>query len=152
MKLFHTRPAANQGIKVPLTAPDGSSTEYFLQILGVDSDVFRQKKADTNRNALLQEALAKGAEANGSNAEAVKAITDAFYQDQKLALLACLVVGWNFTEDDGAPMPCTEEKVKAFFKDAPQIADKVDQLAANRALFLAECSKVSLIGQPVNLP
>lgn len=153
MRIFHTRPAANQGIKVPLSTPDGKPTEYFLTVLGVDSDTFRVRKAEANRNGLLQEALAAGADAVGSSADAIRQVTEAFHRDQKLGLLACLIVGWNFMEDDGTtPKPCTEEKVKSFLIDAPQIADMVDRLAANRALFLAESSKASSSGLGVNLP
>ena len=49
---FHTRAAANEGIKLPLTLPDGTATEEWLQIRSIDSDAFRAAEAASNRRLL----------------------------------------------------------------------------------------------------
>lgn len=151
MKKFHTRQVANRGVRLDLVAPDGKATEYWLDVVGIDSDIFRNAQREVNKTALLHEIIAKAAaDGKGTPAE-VQALTEAFHENQKLTLLAHLVTGWNFTEDDGSPTLCNVETVKAFFTEAPQIADMVDRIAASRAYFLAYGSKVSTNGASENL-
>lgn len=126
MEAFFTREKANEGIEVPLYLPDGTKTEHWLRIRGVDSDHFRlaeaESKRDAMRVAMIEDPL-----------ERAKAIADA-----KLNLIAALVISWSFEKE------CTLENVKEFFRQAPQIADAVDQVASKRALFFAKRSSSSL--------
>lgn len=148
MKRFHTRAAANEGVQVPLTGPDGEPTEYWLRLIGLDSDAFRRKRIEVNRDSLLK-ASVKGAK----NAEELLDLGDAFHAKQKLRLLACLITDWNFTDEaePPQPLPCTEENIIAFLTEAPQIADMIDRLAADRAFFLHAHSKPSSSGQAESL-
>lgn len=126
MEAFFTRERANEGIEIPLYLPDGTRTEHWLRIRGVDSDHFRlaeaESKRDAMRVAMIEDPL-----------ERAKAIADA-----KLNLIAALVISWSFEKE------CTLENVKEFFRQAPQIADAVDQVASKRALFFAKRSSSSL--------
>lgn len=126
MEAFFTRERANEGIEIPLYLPDGTKTEHWLRIRGVDSDHFRlaeaESKRDAMRVAMIEDPL-----------ERAKAIADA-----KLNLIATLVISWSFEKE------CTLENVKEFFRQAPQIADAVDQVASKRALFFAKGSSSSL--------
>lgn len=126
MEAFFTRERANEGIEIPLYLPDGTKTEHWLRIRGVDSDHFRlaeaESKRDAMRVAMIEDPL-----------ERAKAIADA-----KLNLIAALVISWSFEKE------CTLENVKEFFRQAPQIADAVDQVASKRALFFAKRSSSSL--------
>lgn len=126
MEAFFTRERANDGIEVPLYLPDGTKTEHWLRIRGVDSDHFRlaeaESKRDAMRVAMIEDPL-----------ERAKAIADA-----KLNLIAALVISWSFEKE------CTLENIKEFFRQAPQIADAVDQVASKRALFFAKRSSSSL--------
>lgn len=126
MEAFYTRERANEGIKIPLYLPDGTKTEHWLRIRGIDSDHFRlaeaESKRDAMRVAMIEDPL-----------ERAKAIADA-----KLSLIAELVISWSFEKE------CTHENVKEFFRQAPQIADAVDQVASKRALFFAKRSSSSL--------
>lgn len=126
MEAFFTRELANEGIEIPLYLPDGTKTEHWLRIRGVDSDHFRlaeaESKRDAMRVAMIEDPL-----------ERAKAIADA-----KLNLIAALVISWSFEKE------CTLENVKEFFRQAPQIADAVDQVASKRALFFAKRSSSSL--------
>lgn len=126
MEAFFTRERANEGIEIPLYLPDGTKTEHWLRIRGVDSDHFRLAEAEIKRDAMrvamIEDPL-----------ERAKAIADA-----KLNLIAALVISWSFEKE------CTLENVKEFFRQAPQIADAVDQVASKRALFFAKRSSSSL--------
>lgn len=119
MEAFFTRETANEGVTVPLYLPDGSKSEHWLCIRGVDSDAFRLAEADSRRDAF------RVAEIEAPDARN-QAIADA-----KLRLVAALVKSWSFGT------PCTLDAVIDFFRQAPQIADAVDQLASKRALFFA---------------
>lgn len=125
MEAFYTREKANAGVKVPLYTPDGAKSEHWLRIRGVDSDAFRDAEAESKRDTFRV--------ANIEDlAERAKAITDA-----KRGLIASLVISWSFEQE------CSIENVKAFFRQAPQIADAVDQVASKRALFFAPRSSSS---------
>ena len=148
MKRFHTRAAANEGVKVPLAGPDGEPTEFFIHLIGLDSDAFRKKRLEVNRESLLRASMA-----GAKTPDDALALGDAFHAQQKLKLLACLITGWNFTTEDGTnpqPLPCTEENIIAFLREAPQIADMIDRLAADRAFFTTAHSKASTSGQEEN--
>lgn len=116
MSAFLTRERANAGHKIPLHTPDGTLTDHWLVVRGVDSDEFtRTRNRHTRRVAEIAALPEEEREA---------AILDA-----TLDLHAALVGDWSFT------MPCTVENVKAFLREAPQIAAEVDRLASNRTFF-----------------
>lgn len=122
MDAFFTREKANNGVVVPLYLPDGTKSEHSLTIRGIDSDFFRQAEADARRKAMditqLEDTLEK-----------TKAI-----QEAKLQLIAALVIGWTFPEE------ATPLAVVNFLREAPQIANAVDQVASKRSLFFAQGS------------
>lgn len=120
MSDFYTRDKANEGIKLPLSKPDGTKTDHYVHILGRDSDAFREADAEAKRNALKIAQIDDETELKKSAEEA------------KLSLIAKLVIGWSFEEE------LTFENIKTFLKEAPQIADKIDQVAGMRALFFKE--------------
>jgi hypothetical protein len=41
MDAFYTRQKANEGIQLPLFLPDGTKTDHWIRIRGIDSDAFR---------------------------------------------------------------------------------------------------------------
>lgn len=120
MNEFFTRQKANEGIKLTLTLPNGEDTDHFLMIRGVDSDVFREAEAEAKRNAMQIAALEDKEQRKVAMA------------DEKLVLVAALIMDWSFDEE------CSLENVKHFLKEAPHIADQVDQIAARRTLFFRE--------------
>lgn len=125
MEAFFTREKANEGIEVPLYLPNGEKSNQWIRIRGVDSDHFRLAEADSRRQAMNIATI-------DDTLERAKAISDA-----KLALIAELVISWSFEQE------CTLENVKDFFRQAPQIADAVDQVASKRALFFGRGSSNS---------
>lgn len=126
MEAFFTRERANEGVEIPLYTPDGTKTQHWIRIRGVDSDVFREAEANSKRDAFRVASME-------DSLERAKAI-----QDAKLNLIAALVISWSFEKE------CTLENVKEFFRQAPQIADAVDQVASKRALFFAKRSSSSV--------
>ena len=125
MDAFFTREKANAGIEVPLYTAAGTKSEHSIQIRGVDSDLFRQAEAESKRDAMRIAGIE-------SQEERSKAIIEA-----KLKLLAALVISWTFEQE------CTQANVIEFFRNAPQIADAVDQVASKRSLFFAQESSNS---------
>lgn len=122
---FFTRQRANEGIKLPLSTPDGQETEHWLQIRGVDSDAYKLANADSKRRIF---ALAT---------ETAKPDLSKVQEHEINVLLSVLVIAWSFDE------PCTPENVQAFLKEAPQIAEQIDRISMRRALFFAESLKPS---------
>ncbi|ATS92234.1 hypothetical protein JTY56_gp28 [Xanthomonas phage Bosa] len=119
MNEFFTRGKANEGIQVPLWRPDGTKSEHWVRILGIDSDIFRQADAESRREAIKIAQL-------DSQAEKVEAIART-----KRRLIASLVTAWSF------PGECTTDAVEQFFIEAPQIMDAIDTAASKRSLFFA---------------
>ncbi|MCF6435209.1 hypothetical protein [Pseudoalteromonas sp. MMG022] len=120
MEDFFTREKANEGIKIPLTLPDGSVSDHYIVVRGIDSDAFRDAETLAKRNAMAFAAIEDEAE------------RAAAFADERLGLIAALVADWSFDE------PCELETVKKFLHQAPQICEQVDKVAAKRALFFAK--------------
>lgn len=122
--LFHTRARANEGVRLPLYAPDGSQTEHWLQVRHVWSDAFQ----DANDAAVAEVSEAVLA-AKGDKA----AINDAKRAAQ-YRLWAALVADWSFDAE------CTPEAVEAFLREAPQIGRVLDKFAADSKHFFGNGS------------
>lgn len=122
MDAFFTRGASNEGIQLPLYLPDGTKSEHWIRIRGVDSDAFRAADADARRDMFRVAAI----EDREERAREIAA--------SKRRLAASLVCDWSFDK------PCTLENVDAFFVEAPQIMDAVDTAASKRKLFFGQRS------------
>lgn len=116
MEAFHTRAKANEGVKLPLFTATGAVTSHWLRVLGIDSDTFRKAYAKQQRRAMELATMPEE--------ERETALTDA-----TIEMRAALVSDWSFD------MPCTFENISQFLREAPQIADKVDEFASRRAFF-----------------
>ena len=125
MEDFYTRPTANAGVKMPLITPTGERSEHWLQVLGVDSDAFREANAAAQRRAVDIAQISDDAERK------------AVLADEQRKLVAALVSGWSFDQ------PCTRDVVAELFRQAPQIQDAVDKIASQRAIFFAISSASS---------
>lgn len=114
---FFTRAKANEGIKLPLSLPDGSDTDHWIQIRGVDSDVFRAADSAARREALEMIDIVDKAE------------LERRVNDGALRLLGSLVIAWSF------PMECTIDNIVTFLREAPQIGEQINRIAARRSVF-----------------
>ncbi|MBG89599.1 MAG: hypothetical protein CMO80_22250 [Verrucomicrobiales bacterium] len=119
MQEFFTRQLANEGKELPLYLPSGEKSEHKIRVLGVDSDKFKSKEAESKKIAAELAAL-------DDNEERRVAI-----EDLQLKLIATLVIGWTFDQE------CTEENVVNFLREAPQIADAINRFAGNRKAFFS---------------
>lgn len=120
---FFTRQRANEGIKLPLSLPDGSDTDHWIRIRGIDSDAFKAAEAEQRRRVYA------------ASAEDDKAKLAAVLADIILENTCALVIEWSFTD-----RPCTPENIKNLLREAPQITDQIDRLASRRALFFTKGS------------
>lgn len=125
MNEFFTRNKANEGLQLPLYRPDGTKSDHWVRVLGVDSDVFRRADAESRRDAFRIAQIEDVTERSQAIA------------DSKRRLVAALVVAWSFDK------PCNVETVEEFFREAPQIMDAIDMAASKRALFFASRSSGS---------
>ena len=129
MKEFYTRQKANEGVKLPLYHPDGSVSDHWFIVRGVDSDEFRRAEAKAKRSAVELAQI----EDEQERAEQVR--------ETELKCIAALVAGWSFDQD------ATTDNVVNFLREAPQIADAVNRFAARRAEFFVKKSDSSATGQ-----
>jgi len=128
MQDFYTRGVANEGKKVPLYRPDGTKSDEYFIILGIDSDVFRSAETAGKRKMMEASSI----EDPDKRAERVDEI--------EREVVASLVQDWSFDEE------CTREKVAEFFKEAPQLQKMVNTLAAQRSYFFGKESNPSSTG------
>ena len=134
MESFFTRERANEGIELSLDLPDGTPTAHKIRIRGVDSDSFRVANAESKRR-LVDLAMSKE--------KATLDLTD--HENERFRLLASLVVSWTFET------PCNPENVVRLLREAPQLAEQIDRLAAKRTLFFRNGSPSSTPSLPQNL-
>ena len=53
MQEFFTRGIANEGVKLPLSYPDGTLSEHWITVRGIDSDEFRRVETQSKRKAVV---------------------------------------------------------------------------------------------------
>ena len=126
MEKFFTRQKAQEGKKVFLSLPDGSESEHWIIIRGVDSDAYAEALS-AERKVLVESALENG------DTE----VDPEVLKDSSNRVLASLVASWSFDEE------CTLDAVIAFLKEAPQIREKMDTLSTDRKYFFGEEGKSS---------
>ena len=51
-------------------------------------------------------------------------------------LLASLVIAWSFKDDDGKPYECNEKNIIHVLKQAPILANEIDEASARRRNFI----------------
>lgn len=120
MEDFFTREKANKGKKVELVKPDGTPSEHWLVVRGIDSDVFRETQIRLSREAI--EELSENSDQD---------IEQSITKDKRLELLASLVADWSFDKT------CNTQNVISFLKEAPQIEHQIDATVTRRAFFFA---------------
>ena len=129
--LFYTREAANAGVRVPLFRPDGTPTEHWLLVRGIDSDAWHAAQAASRQRMM----------AAASSPEKIKQLDP---EEERVVLVASLVAGWSVPEE------ATPDAVKKFLREAPQIIAEVDRIASNRARFFGGSSSSSTPTPPAS--
>lgn len=125
MSAFNVTTLSNDGVKVPLSLPDGTPTEEFLVVCGADSKEFKTHKMNADRRKL----------------QAVKDLKDnperlaELHEDINRELVATLVKSWSFEPE------CNVKNVCAFLESAPQVQTQVDKFAGDRSNFFTKPPK-----------
>lgn len=119
---FFTRAKANEGERMPLSLPDGTPTDEWLLIRGVDSDEFRLAM-DEFRRELLALAALKDEKDRADKTQAAQ-----------LKLNAALVSGWSLDAE------FSEAALLEFLRESPYIAAEVDRFASDRRRFFGKRS------------
>lgn len=130
---FYSRAKANEGEKLPLSLPDGTPTQEFIIVRGVDSDEFLAAEQKGNYNLLMQMQRERQQQEIDKDFKP----DQEFRKENKIALIASLVAGWSFD------MECTDENVRQLFREAPSLMAEVDRLAADRKRFFKNPSVIS---------
>lgn len=126
MEAFFTRQRANEGARLDLTLPDGTPTEDFIMIRGVDSDAYRDALQAMNKRVLE---LSKDPN--------VRDKARGVFADETDKLVGSLIISWSFED------PVNDETIAKLFKEAPQIRNSIDALATKRSLFFRKTSTPS---------
>ena len=135
MKQFYTRAKANAGKKMNLTMPDGSASEHWVRVYGMDSDVFRAAQADQNRKTLELSDQKDSGEISEDEAEKQ-------FEKSRILLLASAIIEWSFDST------CEEDAKIEFLTEAPQIANAINMFIGSRKAFFGKGSKASTTSQP----
>jgi hypothetical protein len=133
MEEFFTRQRANDGVKLPLYHPDGSASDHWLVVRGIDSDIFRETEAKAKRKAI------EVAQIKDEKERTLQ------IRESELVCIAALIAGWSFEKE------CTADNVIDFLREAPQIADQVNRFAARRSEFYVKKSDSSVLGSKQSL-
>lgn len=132
MEEFFTRDSANKGTRLNLVHPDGTPTEHWLHVIGVDSDTYQRELSAAKRKIIITESKAK------EDFEDVKAREEFLAKERKdceIQVIAALVIDWSFEQE------CNMENKMKFLLNAPQIAQEVDEVSADRKFFLPKKPK-----------
>jgi hypothetical protein len=133
---FKIRDAANEGVRIPLSTPDGKATEHWLLIRSVWCDDFQEARSE-----LIRQAIADGKTVSAAPEAEQKAIRTDLDRKRRANAAASLVAGWSF---DIEP---TEQNKADFLNDAPQILAWVERIAEEDKRFFGKESGSSLNGE-----
>lgn len=131
---FFTREKSNEGILVPLNLPDGTPTEHWIKIRGIDSDAFRKAEAESKRKMME---FARDLADKKLTPEQEREARQAFVDQSRLELIAALAFEWSF------PVELNKEMITKFLTEAPNQADILDRLAYDRVAFFKKKSMPS---------
>lgn len=142
MEEFYTKSKAETGIKLPLYRPDGTKSDHWLLIKGIDSITFQKEDFKARRqrsNIEIQaNAIKDPAEKENFLFEQI--------QEQEVGIIAALVADWSFDKgEDFDPeakpnFVFNKKNVREFLKNAPQIREQINQFSARRSLFFGNGS------------
>ena len=124
---FATAKLAEEGVKIPLTDVEGNKTKHWIKIKSTDSISFKKAQSKFRKKIV---AIHEQEEADDS--------LQSILETEKLSLdlLACLILGWSFKNDDGTPYKCTKANAIKLLKDAPVLAQEIDAASARRKNFI----------------
>lgn len=133
---FKIRDAANEGVRIQLSTPDGKPTEHWLMVRSAWSDEYQDARTEIIRQAIADGGLV--ATAPEDEAAKMRKVLD---RKRRAAAAAALIAGWSF---DIEP---TEQNKAEFLEEAPQILAWVERIASEDVRFFGKESGSSLSGE-----
>ena len=123
IKALETKPLHDAGAEMCVRDASGNETDFYIRLVGVDSDKWRTIKRKLERKAL--DASFNGDEANIDPAE----------------YIADATIDWRGLESDGKPVPFSRQAALDLYRNAPYICDQADRFIAKRANFTSSNSQ-----------
>lgn len=116
---FYTAPVAEKGRKVPLALPDGTSTEFYLMVMGGDAPAARKALTDAVR--------------------AIRAIPSELSEPERAAARDKAVLEQRCTLVIGGELPggFSKDAVRKLLINNPGLAANVERISTDPALFYA---------------
>lgn len=129
MDAFKIRSEANEGVRVPLSTPDGKSTDEWLQIRSVWSDSYQGARSE-----LIRQAIEDGKAVSEAPEETRNDVRSERDRRRRAAAASTLIAGWSFD------MEFSQEAVTDFLLEAPQILAHVERIAEDNDRFFGKRS------------
>ena len=128
MDQFKTREKASDGVKIPLSGPDGSRTDHWLMVLSAWSDEYQDA-----RNRMIRDAATEAKALEDTPKPERDSLQSELDRKRRVKAGAALISGWSFDDVD-----CNEEEKIAFLLEAPQILSLVERIAENDKRFFGK--------------
>ena len=129
MPKFVTQADANRGFEFQVYDDTGEKVDWFISVVGVDSDAYREKQNEQKRRNIANINRTRSLAIGLGNAE-----SDA------IELLAASTTGWRGTE---AIAPYSHAEALRIYTDFPQVREQVDRAVGERANFLPKAATSS---------
>lgn len=117
---FHTAESHQTGSEIRVRKPDGSYSDCYITVVGIDSPQWREIVKNRNRSDLRK----------------VIESDEKSEADEKAEDLAKASLNWRGFTDQGQEIEFSQDKAEQLYSAAPYIADQVDMFIANRVNFI----------------
>lgn len=114
LQKFYTRSRANAGKKLVLEQADGSPSDEWMLVVGVDSDAYISALEELNEELS----------------------SDKVTKEVMVKLYSRLVKDWSFAAGSD-PVPCTAENVIEFMNECPNVVGEISQHIRDRKGFFS---------------
>ena len=123
---FFTQAAVEEGVKIPLTLADGTETDHWLKVIGVDSELALKAQITRDRKlSIKNKGKSKSKVSKTITLQEVKETEDLIFETY-----ASLVVDWSFDRE------CTKENIIELFTNARYISIQVKEAAEDQSNFM----------------
>lgn len=112
---FFTKDLHEEGVKVPLTLPDGTTTAHWVILKGKHSEAFEKAKEDGMRRIV----------------NAMREDSDIDKSQIALEALASTVTGWSFKDKE-----CSFSNVCELMTNAPELREAIDSFVADSTNYM----------------
>ena len=129
MPKFVTQADANRGFEFQVYDDTGEKVDWFISVVGVDSDAYREKEREQKRRNIANISRTRGLAISLRSAE-----SDA------IELLASATTGWRGGE---AIAPYSHAEAVRIYTQFPQVREQVDRVIGERANFLPKAATSS---------